>query len=71
VVDVDLVHDVHDLVLGRVAAERAHQHAQFLGADEAVSVLKERERERPREISVSTLAAGNRKKERKKERTIR
>ena len=39
-VDVDLVHDVHDLVLGGVAAERPHQHAELLRADEAVPILE-------------------------------
>ena len=39
-VDVDLVHDVEDLVLRGVAAERAHQDAELLRADETVAVLE-------------------------------
>lgn len=39
-VDVDLVHDVHDLVLGGVATQGTHEHTQLFGANEAIAVLK-------------------------------
>ncbi len=40
VIDVDLVHNVHDFVLGGISAQRPHQDAELFGADEAVAVLE-------------------------------
>ena len=43
VINVDLIHNVHDLLFGGVPTQRTHQHTKLTGRDKTITVLKNKQ----------------------------